>query len=194
MLKMKQIFWGVLLIIGMQSCVTFERKDQNPYLLNKDNLKELSGSYQISQVNADSIFKKYPQNTRLYNNFLSEIDRKLLKDTLKLNSNSTYRFDLDIISDREAKISYIENERIIRVRNLRTKLKKDGYLYLKNKNVGFVIIPYLAGAIDVKKTRMTKALNGNLIFDVVNHRSGAFMIILFLDGRTWKYRQEYQRL
>lgn len=194
MLKMKHIFSCVLLVIGMQSCVTFERKEQNPYMLNKENVKELSGSYQISQVNADSIFKKYPKNTRLYNNFLTEIDRKLLKDTLKLDSNSTYRFDLDIINDKQAKISYIENGKTIRVRNIRVKLKKDGYLYLKNKNVGFVIIPYLAGAIDIKKTRMTKTTNGNLIFDVVNHRSGAFMIIAFLDGRTWKYRQEYERL
>jgi hypothetical protein len=48
--------------------------------------------------------------------------------------------------------------------------------------------------LDVKKTRFTKSKNGNLIFDVSNHRSGAALLVVFLDGKTWKYRQEYKKV
>lgn len=194
MKQFRFVLLGVLLLCCMQSCITFDREVENPYLLNKQNLKELNGSYQIFQINADSLFQKYPSQTRFYNNFLTEIDRKLLKDTLRLDTNSRYLFNLEVITDRQIKVNYVQNGNIIRTREFKTKLKKDGYLYLKNKNTGFVAVPYVAGAIDVKKTRMTKNQNGNLVFDVVNHRSGAFMVIAFLDGRTWKYRQEYERL
>ena len=106
----------------------------------------------------------------------------------------TYSFDLKVLNPKKLKVSYLENGEIFRERILKTKLKKDGYLYLKNKNVGFLLVPYIAGAIDIKRTRLTKSENGNIVFDVVNHRSGAFLIVVFLDGRTWKYRQEYQQI
>lgn len=56
-----------------------------------------------------------------------------------------------------------------------------------------MFLPYIAGGIDIKKTRFTLASDGNLLFDVMQHRSGAFLIIV-ADGRTWRYRNEYPRV
>ena len=54
-----------------------------------------------------------------------------------------------------------------------------------------MLVPIIAGAIDIKKTRITKSENGNLIFDVANFRYGAALVFIG-DTRTWKYRQEYE--
>lgn len=92
------------------------------------------------------------------------------------------------------KLIYIENETILRERLIKTKLKKDGFLYLKNKNIQPLLIPYIAGAIDINKIRFGLDTNNNLILDVANHTSGAFLFIAFLDGRTNKYRLIYKRI
>ena len=126
-----------------------------------------------------------------YNNFLTEIDRKLIEDTLKIDSLKTYSFELKIVSPKKIRIGYLENGDIIRERVLRYNLKKDGYLYLKNKNLQLMLVPFIAGAIDIKKTRLTKSENGNLIFDVANFRYGAALVIVG-DAKTWKYRQEFK--
>lgn len=179
-----------ILIFLFQQC-SFKKDLTNPQPLNKKNLSEINGHYEIVESDFDSLQGKRQIWTS--NNFLKEIDRKLLKDTLKLDSTKNYYFDLEVIDSKNLRINYIEEDKIIRTRTLKTKLKKDGYLYLKNKNIGFWLVPYVAGALDIKKSRLTRSATGNLLFDVVNHRSGAFLIIAFLDGRTWKYRDEYKR-
>lgn len=162
--------------------------------MTKSNLSDLNGVYSIVQVGYDSINKKYNRSTWVYQNFLKEIDRNLLKDTLQLDSLKYYDFELKVLNESELKIKYLENDQVFRERTLKTKLKKDGYLYLKNKNIGFVLVPYIAGAIDVKKGRLGLTDNGTLLFDYAHHRSGALMIIAFLDGRTWKGRLAYELL
>jgi len=97
------------------------------------------------------------------------------------------------LSSKRIKIEYIENGKVFRERILKTKLKRDGYLYLRNKNTQFMSIPFLAGAIDIKKARLTKSDNRSLIFDVANFRNGSALIIIG-DTRIWKYRQEYERI
>lgn len=181
---------AVFLVLFFQRCA-FNKELTNPYPLNKQNLSELNGNYGVVETLFDSI-----QDNRqiwIYNNFFSEIDRKMLKDTIKLDSTKTYHAQLEVISPKSLKINYVENDKVIRSRTIKTRLKKDGYLYLKNKNIAFLLVPYIAGALDFKKSRLTRSPEGDLFLDIVNHRSGAFMIIAFLDGRTWKYRDEYKR-
>ncbi|WP_452233022.1 hypothetical protein [Lacinutrix sp. MEBiC02595] len=191
---MKRIIYFLIPILILQSCATFDKNLTNLSPLKKSNLSELDGLYEIAQIDYDTVFKKFKQQMWTGNNFLEEIDRKLIKDTLHLDSLKTYKFGLKMINEKKIKISYIENNKVFRERILKTRLKKDGYLYLKNKNTGFLLIPYLAGAIDIKRTRLSKSENGNLIFDYSNHRSGAFLIIAFLDGTTWKNRLEYKKI
>lgn len=184
----------LILVIVFQSCASFDKELINPNPLNKENLSDLNGRYGIVYLESDSIKKRNKNQVWVHKNFLKEIDRKLIKDTLKLDSLKTYAFDLKVLNPKKIQISYIENGIMFKERILKTKLKKDGYLYLKNKNVQFLLVPYIAGALDIKKTRLSKLKNGNLIFDVSNHRSGAALLIVFLDGKTWKYRQEYERI
>lgn len=184
----------LILTIVCQSCASFDKELINPNYLNKENLTDLNGRYEIVYLESDSIKKRNKDLVWVHKNFFKEIDRKLIKDTLKIDSLKSYAFDLKVLDHKKIQIHYIENNKVFKERIIKTKLKKDGYLYLKNKNVQFLSVPYIAGALDVKKTRMTKLKNGNLIFDVTNHRSGAVFLVGFLNGKIWKYRQEYKRI
>lgn len=184
----------VILVIVLQSCASFDKALSNPNPINKEKLTELNGRYGIVNNEFDSIYSdnQYNYHRQIWNsnNFFFEIDRKLIKDTLNIDTLKTYAFDLKILSPKRIKIAYIENGKVFRERILKTKLKRDGYLYLRNKNTQFMLLPIIAGAIDLKRTRITKSDNGNLIFDVANYRYGAALVLIG-DSQTWKYRQEY---
>jgi len=193
-LRNKNTFYPILiLVILFQSCASFDKELINPKPLNKENLTELNGRYEIVRQGFDSISKEYKHQIWIYNNFVKEIDRKLIKDTLKIDSLKTYAFDLKVLSTKEIKIDYLEDGKVFKERILKTKLKKDGYLYLKNKNLQLMLVPVILGGIDLKKTRFTKSENGNLVFDVANFRYAAALIFIG-DTKTWKYRQEYERI
>lgn len=190
-LKRKIVLYiGVLVsILFFQSCASFQKSVSNPVHLNKKNISELNGKYKISHIEADSIQKKHWTN----NNFFREIERKTLKDALRLDSLKTYEFELKAIDQKSVNFKFIKNGKVFKEKTLKGKFKKDGYFYLKNRNVEFLGIPYLAGAIHINKSRLSKTKEGNLIFDLTHHQSGAFFLVVFLDGTSWKYRKTYER-
>tara|TARA_R110002073_G_scaffold115037_1_gene252505 strand:+ start:596 stop:1204 length:609 start_codon:yes stop_codon:yes gene_type:complete len=187
----------LILAVFFQSCASFDKELINPNPLNKEKLTELNGRYGIVHNEFDSIHidKEHNYNRQIWNsnNFLTEIDRKLIKDTLEIDTLKTYAFNLKVLSPKRIKIDYIENGKVFRERILKTKLKRDGYLYLRNKTTQIMLFPLIYGAFDIKKTRISKSDNGNLLFDVANFRYGGALIIIG-DTRTWKYRQEYERI
>lgn len=77
---------------------------------------------------------------------------------------------------------------------LKVRLKKDGYLYLKNKNVGFFGVPYIFGALDIKKSRITIGKDKYLVVDFAKHRSAAALLIIELNFRNKNYRKKYERI
>ncbi len=171
-------------------CLSFKEVDSQKNNLDITNIKKLNGNYEIVQISNDSIYKKQ----RIYSNLFQQLDRKLIKDTLHIDSLKTYSLKIDILNEKKMKLLYLENDTIFRERVIKTKLKKDGFLYLKNKNIQPLLIPYIAGAIDINKIRFGLDTNNNLILDVAHHSSGAFLLIVFLDGRTNKYRLTYERI
>ena len=118
-------FFGIFI----QSCATFDKNLINPNQLNNQNLNELNGRYDFIHLLSDSISEVYKKQIWTYNNFFKEIDRKIIIDTLNLDSLKNYTFDLRVLSPKKIKINYIENGKIFKERILKTKLKKDGYLY-----------------------------------------------------------------
>ena len=191
---MKKIILVLLVAICLTNCAAFDKNLTNSNQLQKNNLATLNGQYHITEIGFDSVSKKYHSQLWTRTNFLREIDRKLLKDTLQIDSMKQYSFALKVIHKKKIKITYFENGVIFRERFIKTKLKKDGYLYLKNKNIGFVLIPYVFGALDVKRTRLTLDQDENLVFDSYNHRSGAVFIVGFLNVRTWRNRRTYKKI
>lgn len=181
----------IMFTIILQSCVSFKEGLKNPNPVSEIFIKSLNGTYQAWDLDRRN-WK--PMELWKYDDFFDEIDRKLLKDTSAWDTTSTRNFQLEAINRNKIQVTYIKNDTVVRTRIIRTNLKKDGYLYLKNKNVGFVLIPFIVGAIDVKKTRMGLTESGDLIFDVAKYRGGAIFFFIFLDWQNSAYRKIYQRV
>lgn len=77
--------------------------------------------------------------------------------------------------------------------SLKMELDEDDYLRIKNKNFKVIMIPYLLGGVDVTKVRMTINERGDLVCDVINHRSGAVLFVAFANSNTWKFRLVFKR-
>lgn len=184
----------IIFTIVLQSCVTFKEGLKNSNPINEDFIKSINGTYQVWDLDKNNWKLLKPTDVWIYNDFFHEIDRKLLKDTLPDDKTITRKFQLEVINKNKLRINYIKDDQVIRTRIIKTKLENDGYLYLKNKNVGFVLVPFLVGAIDVKKTRIGLNEDGNLIFDVANYRGGALFFIIFLSWQNTAYRKTYQRI
>jgi hypothetical protein len=194
----KYILFGIIPIFLCSQCATFQGDFINSNPLNKTNLTHLNGKYKIVCADSKMLYTdqepNLPYDSYLNQNFFEEIDRKLMKDTLMLDSLNKYEFILNIVEHNRLKVSYLKDNTTFRERIIKTKLKKDGYLYLKNQNTKFIMIPYLFGAVDIKKVRLIKTKDNNLIFDVSNHRSGAVLFIGFLSLNTYCYRNVYPKV
>ncbi|RZS90618.1 hypothetical protein [Aquimarina brevivitae] len=190
---MKKIIIGLLIVVSsllIQGCASFPKNRSNPYILNEKRLNVLNGVYKAIHSEADTIGKIHWS----YISFFNEIDRKIFNPSIKLDTLKKYTFELEVLNTKRIKICYLENDDKIGEEVIKGKVKNDGYFYLKNKNVKFFGIPYLAGALHINKTRLSKADNGDLVFDLVHHRSGAVLLIMFLGGSNWNYRNIYERI
>lgn len=176
--KIKNIFYTLILISVFYSCSSSKMIDKKEF--------KIDGIY-----NANPISNKI-QNFNHYN-FISLLNRKLLKDTLKEKPIFNYKFKIEILDKKHLKISVLnEVNKVVKTNRYKFKVKED-YLILKNKNVKPILIPYLAGALDITKLKINSDENKNLNVIINNHRSGG----VFLIPMGWsndKRIEKYQRV
>lgn len=188
-IKMKTYLLWIVSILLFQSCATFKPINPEQSALNKSNFHVLNGRYDANSTEHLEQFNSFE-----YQNFLREIDRKILRDTLNFDSTKSYQFELKTLSEKELQVTYFANNETIRKRVIKTKWKNDGFLYLKNKNIKFSWIPYLLGGLRVKRTRIKLNEDQDLVFDVSQFQGGAAFFIIFPSWNTNRYTKTYERL
>jgi hypothetical protein len=123
---------------------------------------------------------------------VSLINRKLIKDTLRDKPIFEYKFKLEILDKKHLEISVInESNNVINKKKYKYK-RKEEWIILKNKNTQTILIPYLAGALDVTKLKIKCDEDKNLKIIIDQHRSGGvFMIPMGWSNteRTEKYKR-----
>lgn len=147
-------------------------------LLCSCSTSKISGS-EISKINgvySGNTIENNEVNFSHYN-FVSLLNRKLIKDTLWGKPIFYYNFKLEILDKKHIGISVInETNNVINKKKYKYR-REEETIILKNKNTQFLLIPYLAGALDVTKLRIKCDEDRNLNIVVNQHRSGgAFMI------------------
>lgn len=185
------------MIISCFSCASFPKNIENPHFLHRDNINSLNGKYDVIGFHPDSITDRAILNHlgfSYYPTFYDEIDNNWLSKSIKINTSKSYSFILKILNFKKLKIYYIENDVVISEKEIKYKLKKDGYLYLKNKNLRFLGIPYLFGEIDLKRIRLTLNKEHNLLFELSEFESGGlFLLMVYPVGKT-KYKKIFSRM
>lgn len=176
-MKIRKNIFSVIIILSFWSCSTSK--------ISESEISKINGIYNANTIgNNEAKFSRY--------NFVSLINRKLIKDTLRDKPIFEYKFKLEILDKKHLEISIInESNNIINKKKYKYK-RKEEWIILKNKNTQTILIPYLAGALDITKLKIKCDEDRNLNIIIDQHRSGgAFMIPMGWSNtlRTEKYKR-----
>jgi hypothetical protein len=186
-----QLFSVLLFIFTLQSCVAFPRNLEINPTLTATNLTEVNGKYKVRaekdtlvdgrQINYNNAFQKFYRGR-----YVNSID------TIKVGNLDEYTFGIDLIDNRLIGITYYKGNTSFKKFNLKYKLKDDGYIYIKNKNLKILGIPYIIGSYESKKIRLT-TIDNYLIIEEVEDSSGAILLILG-GSRTSTSANKYKKV
>lgn len=185
-----QILTLIFLAVLIQSCATFPKSSTNQLRLTEHNLTRINGKYKVKPVK-DSLLAK---DLTVYHNAFEKFYRgkgRSSKDTMKVDNLDNYTFEIRLIENNQIEITYLKDKISFRNFKLKYELKRDGYLYLKNKNLKVSGVPYLFGSIDIKKLRLN-IIDNYLTVEEIRHSSGAILFI-FGDSKTWHNTDKYGR-
>lgn len=137
----------------------------------------------ISDREIEKLNGHYDANTLGHNeehvdqhNFVFLLNRKLLKDTLRDRPLNNYSFKLKVVDKKHIQISVINESGSVST-NIYKFRRKEDCIVLKNKNIGPILVPYLAGALDVTKLKLKSGDDKNLNITINEHRSGGVFMI-----------------
>jgi hypothetical protein len=158
---MKNLFI-LIILITLCSCSTNK--------MSNNDLYKIDGIYNANII-ADENIGAYN------NNFIMLINRKLLWDTIKEQPIFEYKFELRVLDKKHLQIDILDKKEKVLDRRKYSYKKKQEFIHLKNQNTKPILIPYVAGALDVTKLKLRPDQNGNLNVTIGNHRSGGAFLI-----------------
>ncbi|MBR9921032.1 MAG: hypothetical protein GYB31_09350 [Bacteroidetes bacterium] len=190
-MDLKYFFLFALLILGGTSCMTFSQMAVKPKTLSKENPPDLSGTYAFMPKRVEN-YKKEARGHFI--NLSIMLDRHLMGSGNFLDTSKVDRFELQIVDENRLQFRWLERDSLIYEEDCKMKVDKEGYVRLKNKNIKFILLPYVMGALDYTKLRFALNGDGDLVCDVATHRSGAFLFFVFFSWNTSKYRLSFPKL
>jgi len=190
-----RLITAILLSSIMHSCATFSSEFQNGGNLNITNINSINGKYEIVPIQVDTTKRRFISG-RLNYNLIQEFERNPFSAVyVNYDEDSTnYIVEFEIKNSKDIEIKFLNNDQVYNSKILKYKLKKDGFLYLKNDNTKSWGVPYLFGVMDINKNRISVNEESNLVLDVANFRGGAMLLIAFLDGGRTYYRKVIRKV
>lgn len=161
-MEIRKILLSLITISLFCSCSTSK--------ISPSEISKINGVYSGNTIENNEVnFSHY--------NFVSLLNRKLIKDTLWGKPIFYYKFKLEILDKKHIEISVINETNNVITKKKYNYRREEETIILKNKNTQLLLIPYLAGALDVTKLRIKCDEDRNLNIVINQHRSGgAFMI------------------
>jgi hypothetical protein len=164
------------------SCAHFKNSAIRPFKekLITENITEFSRKFDIR---ADRIFIGKHQE------FISNHKKiSLLKLLTDSNSNDTSEYVVPVFSDDTISFHFYQNKKITEVIEIEAKLKRNGFIRLKNTKTNCQGIPYLFGGCDQEKMRIAFSSEGQMIVHQAVSNTGA---LLFIFGTGHSYNAVY---
>ncbi|RST28285.1 hypothetical protein [Chryseobacterium lacus] len=118
----------------------------------------------------------------------------MTKDTLSSDIQHYSKLEIKVNDKKYLTISLIHDIDSTKIeRTYKYTVENNSYL-LKNKNTKPLLIPYIFGSLDTKKLYLSIDADNNLIINTVESRSGAVLLIGFLDWKTTQKKYVYNRI
>ncbi len=193
----------ILLILILETtfgCASFSEKVafKNQFVLKDETINKLNGFYEIGSLKA---IRKY-ENTKVEKIEYDSINRYSLFEVLR-ETNPTLREDIKtdtknykikvrIVYKDRISFCLLKNENKIDSISLNYKIRKDGFIYLKNKNFKTKWIPLVCGNFEINRTKIGLTNENNLILSNSYFIYGAVLFIIG-DTRKSNFSSEYKR-
>ncbi|WP_196894355.1 hypothetical protein [Aureivirga marina] len=160
----------ILLPFLFLSCGIFKEEYDSHLKLTENNIENLNGTFYTDAIDEKINRIKHPN----------------------LDAKKELNFEIKILNHKKIKLNFLDENTIVKSQVLKYKLKKNGFLYLKNKNFKLTGIPFLIGGFDVKKVRLTLDKEKKLILNDLN--KSFFLMGGVYYGYRYEKIHEYKRV
>ncbi len=96
------------------------------------------------------------------------------------SGDTTYfsAFNIRILNDRTLSFSFSNSLGRTETKNIKYRMKNNGFIFLRNRNFRLTGIPYILGYYDIKKMEIGLTEKNELIINGVEKGEGAILIVL----------------
>jgi len=182
---MRKIFFYLSFILIMTGCAGFKNVENYNTHLNKNNLNSINGDYDNYPVDGklgyiDGLVDVFDRNTNMFI-FKNKYDTRAVNLKLK------------IINEKKLNVKIYQKDKVLFDKDLRVKLKDDGFLYLKQKRFMLEGIPLVLGGWNFQKSCLTVDENNHLQIQT-NYFFCNGVFIFISDWKTFHYNLTFEKL
>lgn len=182
---MKNICYYFSFVVLATSCAGFRNVDNANAILNKNNLDLVDGTYSNFSISDGGGYVI---------TFADVIDRNTNMFIFKKKYNERdVRLQLKMISSKKLNVKIYKAGKLMLDKDLKVKLKDDGFLYLKEKRFMLQGIPLVFGGWNIQKSRFTVDEKNNLQIQSNYFFCNGFMIVMS-DWKTSRYTLNFEKL
>lgn len=182
---MKKIHYIVIILISilsLSSCASFSGKivRDKTTPLTKENIKSIEGTYAIESYDSyfQSTYKKKEVIQFSKSKGVSNIHYFTGAENITSTMSKKLVVAIKLLSKKEIKFTYKLQDSIVEEIILDMKLRGNGMIHLKNKEVNVMGIPMIFGNITVDKSRIGLSNNSDLIINNVHFLAGGVLILI----------------
>ncbi|MEG2310154.1 hypothetical protein [Chryseobacterium sp.] len=181
---MKKLIPYLSLLLFTLNCAGFKNIESPESVIKKNNIENINGTYENLPSSGSSFYIRmltdvFDRNINMFN-WKDKYDAKKTKVKLQM------------IEKNRLNVIVFKNEKTVFNKNLRVKLKKDGYLYLKEKRFMIDGIPLVLGGWNIQKSRLGADENNNLKI-LSNYFFCNGFAVLMSDWKTHHYNLTFEK-
>lgn len=185
---MKKIFFHLIIFLFAISCAGFKNLDNSNIGLNENNLNKIDGTYNDFPSSGKGFYvgrltEVFDRNLEMYN--IHKTNEKYDRKNVNLK--------LKMVNQHTLNVKIYEAENLLFDKDLKVKLKKDGFLYLKEKRFMVDGIPLILGGWNIQKSRFTIDQNNNLYVQS-NYFFCHGILIVMSDWKTFHYDLTFEKI
>ncbi|KQT16895.1 hypothetical protein ASG31_11015 [Chryseobacterium sp. Leaf404] len=178
----KSGFYFIMLLM-IVSCAGFKNNDSMK--MDKDNVKNITGTYRNLPATPGGFYVRtlsdvFDRNTNMFK-------------WKEKYSHQNVIVKLELIKKNRLHVEIADSENFLFSKDLRVKLKKDGYLYLKEKRLMIDGIPLVFGGWNIQKSRFAIDADQNLIIQS-NYFFCNGIFILMSDWKMFHYHLTFEKI
>lgn len=173
-------------ILFFTSCASLEKNEYSKNNIFEEDKSIINGTYKnIPNTGGNGFYVR-----DLVDVF--ERNRNMFKFNDKKYENKNLKFKLNLISSKKINVKILHENTLLFDKNLKIKIKNDGFIYLKEKRFMLDGIPFLLGGWNIQKSRFAIDKDNNL-FVQSNYFFLNGILVVFSDWKTIKYEMTFKK-